>query len=413
MFLLIACKTEEAKMVEEEISLIGSVTEKSYNLIQESRVAYDNLSEQDKGDIANYFVLEDAEIAYNIIVTGRVDKLIVDIGSINDESMVAIDLARFEYDKLTKDQKSISSNFGDLIVAEKEYENYIVKRSIETLKALSDISPEDSKAIELAEKIYDKLIDEQKILVVNEVGEVGEIIRNTRIKRVDKLIEYITYIKGEPSIDDLTSIIDALIVYTELSEDAQTQVTNYEVVEKALKGYSRYKKKRAKTDKVFIRETYINQCKTISYNDLMIYPKSYKGQQISMRIQILEIVEGVLILPDSIAAIVNGTEKVLELKDNRAVKEPVISEDDIFMIYGTFEGTANVTDKEEGSGLFGSSFLEKVTDKYEIPVIQFVYTSIDNIGVIATGDPNATDVGIDKENEKLKNQLDQIIEQIE
>ena len=409
MLLLTACKSAEVKIVEQQISSIGNVTEESDLLIQDVRRAYDNLSNKDKRRISNYSVLEEAELAFNTIFSGKVDKMIEAIGPINDDSKVAIDLARSEYDKLTKAQKSIVNNFGNLIAIEKEYDEYIVNRSIETLDALKDISPEDAEAIVLAEKIFDKLTVEQKIRVSKEKGDVAVLIQKAKVQIVEILIKRIAYRRDEPSTDDLIAMISALTAYSELNEDAQSQVTNYRTAERALDAFSSYMQKRAKTDKLFIRDNYIKQSNTVSYDDLMVNTNSYKGQRLSVEIQIIGIKKGGFLQPDSIAAIEIGTENVFELVDNRWFKEPIISVEDTFAIYGTFDGTRTVTVTEEGSGLWGTRFFQNVIDKYEIPIIKFVYTSIDNLGLIATGNPYATDVGMDKKKEELINQLNGMI----
>ena len=410
---LTSCKSEEARNVEQQISSIGDVTEGSYAIIQEARQSYDALSNKDKKSITNYSTLETAELTYNTIFSEKVDELIASIGAINDESGAAIDLARSEYDKLSKDQKALVKNFGDLINAEKEYENYIINRSVETLIALTDIGPSDIDKIELAESIYHKLTDEQKLQVINKVGDIDKIIESAKYQRVEKLIELITYKKGEPDKTELNAMIDALTAYIELDRDLQAQVTNYDIVKKALKGYSNYKKDRAKKDPLYIREMYIKECKAISYDDLMTYPSSYKGQKVSFEIQISEIEDGILILPDSISAVVTGTEHVIQIKDNRSVKEPVLSKGDTFTVYGIFKGTTTVKVTEEGSGLFGSNLFGNISEKYDIPIIEFIYTSNDNLGIIVAGDPGLTDLGIDEEAEELKNQLDQLVTQLQ
>jgi hypothetical protein len=186
-------------------------------------------------------------------------------------------------------------------------------------------------------------------------------------------------------------------------------VTNYRTAERALDSFSSYMQKRARTDKLFIRDSYILQSKTVSYDDLMVNTNFYKWQRLRVEIQIIGIKKGGFLQPDSIAAIEIGTENVFELVDNRWFKEPIISLEDTFTIYGTFDGTRTVTVTEEGSGLWGTRFFQKVIDKYEIPIIKFVYTSIDNLGLIATGNPYATDVGMDKKKEELINQLNGMI----
>ncbi|MBN2285293.1 MAG: hypothetical protein JXQ26_11595 [Tissierellales bacterium] len=412
LFLMTACKSEEVKIVEQQISSIGNVTEESEELIQNVRQAYNNLSEKDKEAVSNYSELEKAELAFNFILSDKVDKLIEAIGSINDESKAAIDLARSEYDKLTKAQKSIVNYFGDLIAIEKEYDAYIINKSIETLKALKDISTEDSEAIERAEAIYEELTAEQKNEVTKSIKDIPELIQNAKLQRVMKFIDRITYTKDEPKIEDLTAMIDATIYYLKLNEDMRPQILNDKVLKKALDGFSDYMQKRAKTDKVYIRDCYIQQSDSIAYEDLLNYPKSYEGRQLNFEVQILEIKEGLLILSDSMAVTVVGTENLLELRDHRLVKEPLISVEDTLTIYGTFEGTKTINVTEEGSGLWGTNLFKKSIDEYEIPIIEFIYTSNDNLGVIASGDPNATDVGISPETEELIGRLNELIEQM-
>jgi len=413
IMLLTACKSEETKAVEETISDIGSVTEESYFLIQEARVAYEQLSEKDKKTVSNISNLEKAELAYNAILANEVDALIAKIGPINDESKAEIDFARTEYDKLTNVQASLVANFGELLDAEEAYDTYIVNRAIGALNALQNIAPEDAEGIEDAEYIYKKLSDKQKSQVTEEVGNVHELLQNTKVEIVNQLIARITYTKNEPSVDDLMTMMNAIRIFTELEETAQSHVEKYKTLEKAINGYITYRDKRAKTDELYMRQEYMNQCQSIAFDELILYPKSYKGQQLAIEIEVLDIEKGLLMMQDRLAAVMIGREDVLELKDGRKVGEPIIAVGDTFTVYGTFEGTTTMTVKEDGSGLFGTKFLEKVKEKYEIPVVEIVYTSIDNNGVIAEGNPNAKDVGLDKEAEDLKYQLDELIEQMQ
>jgi hypothetical protein len=143
----------------------------------------------------------------------------------------------------------------------------------------------------------------------------------------------------------------------------------------------------------------------------MKYPQSYKGQKVVMEVEILKIEEGILMLSDKIAALVIETDNAIELKDNRPVKEPKILEGNTLKIYGEFEDTKTVSVKEEGTGWFGTTIFENVTEEFEIPVIKLVYTDEDNLGVLATGKPDSNYIEIYEKAEKLRNQLNQLIEQ--
>ena len=116
-------------------------------------------------------------------------------------------------------------------------------------------------------------------------------------------------------------------------------------------------------------------------------------------------------LSDKIAALVIETDNAVELKDNRPVKEPKIIEGNTLKIYGEFEDTKTVSVKEEGTGWFGTTIFENVTEEFEIPVIKLAYTDEDNLGVLATGKPDSNYIEIYEKAEKLRNQLNQLIEQ--
>ena len=58
--------------------------------------------------------------------------------------------------------------------------------------------------------------------------------------------------------------------------------------------------------------------------------------------------------------------------------------------------------------VFGTGFWEKTKEEYEAPVIDFVYTDQDNLGVIVMGDPNAVDVSLDQEAENMKTELNEL-----
>ncbi len=408
IFLLTACKSEEVKSVEQQISAIGDVSQESYDKIQEAIKSYDNLSNEEKENVSNYNLLEKAE---NIYYAMRVDEIIENLGPINVESRTEIDYARMEYEKLSKAQRSNVNLFGKLIKTEKEYGEYIVNKSIDTLKSLSSITPDDLDSIELAEYIYNKLTEKEKDLVGREVDNPIEVIEKVKVDRTYKLIERIDYKKGDPSIEQLKIMIDALTAYLDIEIDSVLEVKNYEKLEEATDKFSEYMEERVNTDQVLIRKNYISECEEISYEELMKYPQSYKGQKVVMEVEILKIEEGILMLSDKIAAFVIETDNAVELKDNRPVKEPKILEGNTLKIYGEFEDTKTVSVKEEGTGWFGTTIFENVTEEFEIPVIKLVYTDEDNLGVLATGKPDSNYIEIYEKAEKLRNQLNQLIEQ--
>jgi hypothetical protein len=414
VFIFTACKSKEVKTVEELIVAIGeTISEESVASIMKAKESYDNLSTEDKEKVKNYQTLEESEKQMNLIYSKKVDRLILEIGEINEGSLQLIETARHAYDKLTKKQQSFVENIGELIRAENRYDDYMVEKTIELLTSMSNITIVNKDIIENAENMYSKLTEEQKKRVSDSVGEVEALFTKAKIDRVISFINGITYKKDEPNKDDLNQMIVSLTYYQSLDIATREEITNYKMLETATKGFDKYLEKLQKSDKLLIRENYINECEMVSYEDLFAFPKSYEDKKLSFNITINGIQEAKFLTAERIVAIITDTDDYIELKDKRSIKEPVIEVGNSFIIYGIYDEMKTIKEKEEGTGLFGSNFFSKVKDENKVPVIEFEYASIDNLGVISTGDPNAIITEIDEEIVELRNQLDELIKNSE
>lgn len=95
------------------INGIGTVTKDSKDKIDAARKAYDGLDKAQKDLVTNYPMLTEAEKAYADLVKADQDKaqevidLINGIGTVTKDSGDKIDAARKAYDKLTEDQKEL------------------------------------------------------------------------------------------------------------------------------------------------------------------------------------------------------------------------------------------------------------------------------------------------------------------
>ena len=95
------------------INSIGTVTKDSKDKIDAARKAYDGLDDAQKDLVTNYPMLTEAEKAYADLVKADQDKaqevidLINGIGTVTKDSGDKIDAAREAYDKLTEDQKEL------------------------------------------------------------------------------------------------------------------------------------------------------------------------------------------------------------------------------------------------------------------------------------------------------------------
>lgn len=397
--MLSACKTNEAKAVENMISSLGSITEDSLPDIVSAMSAFEQLSPEEQKTVSNYAALEKAQNDYDLICAERVDALILAIGTIDDDSRPKIIAAREAYEKLTKSQKEVVSNYGALIAAEKEYPEYLIKRTTEAIRALDTADPNDLEKYDLAEKLYGLLSEEEKRQVNRALSNEPDPIQTAMVNRTSKLIERITYVKGNPTTEELHQMQTAAYAFLALPDHIRPQVENIETLKKELKEFEKFNDNREKTDKLYARAEYIKRCAEVEYEDLMTYPKSYKGKQVSLEI-LVDSIESTLITKEINAHTSNGEEPVI-LKDSREVKEPAFTEGDNLIVYGVFDGTRTIKITEEGSGWFGTSVFGKVLEEHDVPVILISYASNDNPGVIANGDPSAKDLTLDEEREAL------------
>lgn len=413
MLLLSACATDASRKVESMITDLGSITEESYPDISTARSAFEQLSDKEKKYVSNIGDLEAAEKQYDILCAQHVDNLILQIGDIDIDSKEAIDAARQGFENLTREQKQLVKYFDMLLEAESDYPVLVYKTAKELFNQLETADPSDTERYEYAEKVYNLLTDDQKDELSKEFRKDADqldLVQMAQVLRVQKLITQISYEKGTPNKDQLNELVTVVEAFINLSDNAKACVANKADLDKALKEFIKFADNRTKTDKLYARSVYISNCTEVPFDELMMYPKSYKDKTISIEIQVDEIATG--LLNNEIKAHVPGEESRILLKDNRNVMEPAFKVDEIVTVYGTFEGTKSITLTEEGSGLFGSNLFGNVTENYDVPVIEFVYASNDNPGVIADGDPSAKDISLDPETEEMIEWLKDAVKQI-
>ena len=280
--------------------------------------------------------------------------------------------------------------------AEKKYADTVK----DFLIGLGDGDPEDQSRFEQAEELCNNLPPMLRDAVEKSFGGEGEIdaaIQKAKIKRAEKLIDLLSYKKTGETV-------------LELDEVTRVQLENYNDYLKALKNFQKYCADRGKTDKLYARTIYLGECSSIAYEELLKYPKSYKNSKISMDVEIAEIEKGTF--STTIHALERETGQPVELKDNRKIKEPILKEGDTLIVYGTFEGTKTLRIKDDGSGWFGTNLFGKTKESIDIPTVDFVFSSIDNLGVITSGDPGAENIIFDEKREEMLEKLLWLAEQL-
>lgn len=117
---LCACgKSAEAKKVDELILAIGNVSLESKEAVRAAQESYDALSEEEKKEVENYSVLQDAQALIERVAS--VEEKIDAIGTVNAESEPLITAAKEAFDSLPEEEQRLVSNRDTLADAVNEY----------------------------------------------------------------------------------------------------------------------------------------------------------------------------------------------------------------------------------------------------------------------------------------------------
>lgn len=177
---------QAASEVQAQIEALNSpVTLEDEAAIKDARIAYDALTETQKGLVTNAKKLTDAERELALLKASAEDKAAAkDVEAkisalhtpVTLEDEKAIQDARKAYDELTETQKALVSNIEALKTAEyklaelkaTEEDKAAAKEVEKLIEALNlPVSLEDEAAIKAAREAYDKLTETQKALVNN------------------------------------------------------------------------------------------------------------------------------------------------------------------------------------------------------------------------------------------------------
>ena len=166
------------KKVEELINAIGTVTLDSKAKIDAAQKAYDALTPDQKQQVGNFSVLTAAEKKYAQLKAAddekkaeAVEDLIDAITEGSTTFEADVEAAQKAYSKLTADQKKLVGNYDKLINYLKDLEDEEDKEAAEAVEKLIDaigtVTEDSEDKIKAAQDAYDKLTEEQKILVGN------------------------------------------------------------------------------------------------------------------------------------------------------------------------------------------------------------------------------------------------------
>ena len=172
--MLCACKSAEAKSVEAQIGQIGDVTLESAVAIEEAEAAFAALTEEQKAEVKNYDVLLAARETYTGLKSEAAQKteaLIDAIGDVTADSRAAIEQAQAAYDALSAQEREQVENYA---ILQEAHERFAALKSAAVLEleaqigALGAVTLDSESAIEQAEAAFAALPEEEQGQVENQ-----------------------------------------------------------------------------------------------------------------------------------------------------------------------------------------------------------------------------------------------------
>ena len=169
---LSACgKSEAAQAVDDQIEAIGEVSLESEAAITAAEEAVEGLAEEDREQLDNVEMLEQARADYENLVlksqAAEVEAAISAIGTVTLESADAIKSARSLYDGSSAEVQALVENAADLDAAEAELTSLQVEEVTGMIDAIGTVSLESADAIDAAQALYDSLPAETQAQVAN------------------------------------------------------------------------------------------------------------------------------------------------------------------------------------------------------------------------------------------------------
>lgn len=233
VLMLAACKSENAKMVDEKIFQLGKITLKSESKIEELEIMVENLTEKEKGQLDNLHILEKARETYetlleeqNMKYIGKVEDAIKAIGTVTLDSGEVIAKARKAYEDLAEELQPRVPNYQDLTNAEQAFFDAQVADVENAIAAIGTVTLDSGDAIVNAYAVAQKY-GEDILSAVKNMADLENASITYTMLRVQTVIDAIDAI-GTVTLESEQKIKDAQNAYAKLSADEKAMVTNYQ-----------------------------------------------------------------------------------------------------------------------------------------------------------------------------------------
>jgi hypothetical protein len=175
---LVACKSEAAQLVDDQIAAIGTVTLESETAVKAAEAAYNALKPEHQEQVENYGILASARITLDALIeeerqaqlkaaAAEIDGMIDAIGTVTLESAETIAAVREAYNAADPEIQAYVSKLDALSQAETAYMGLQADEVDALIAAVGKVTLKSAEAIEAAQKAYDALSEEGKSMVEN------------------------------------------------------------------------------------------------------------------------------------------------------------------------------------------------------------------------------------------------------
>ena len=242
---LCACgKSPAAEAVDALIDNIGQVTRDSGGDIQAAEAALEALTEKEKKRLDGAETLTAARAAYDALLAGDVDALILKIGPVDESSGPAVAAAQEAFEALTGGQRALVANSRTLTDSAAAYDSLMAGKAEELIDGIDPAAGLAAwEKIEAAEAALEALTVRQRELVPNaEAFTAAErAFLEAHVAPVEKLIEAAAAfdLTGDAVPDGAPEAVTAAgEAYDALPDTLRLRVGNREKLETARAGLS-------------------------------------------------------------------------------------------------------------------------------------------------------------------------------
>ena len=197
-------------------------TDACYAIIKEAMTAYKNLGSDLQANV-DYTKVENAYNTYITLGKAEVEKLISEIGVVSTGSGTKITNARVAYDYLLDiDSNVIIANYNVLLDAEAAFKNFAVQSCIDKIALIGQVSLDSKALIDSANNEYLALTSEQKSQVTNYSvleAAIKKYESLVKIAECEKIIE-------EVDLNSLESMKNVMNTFNSLTLEEKEMVSN-------------------------------------------------------------------------------------------------------------------------------------------------------------------------------------------